>query len=86
MTNRLFFLIVLLITASCSNVTPPEPVFPVPSERQLAWNDMEFYAFIHFNMNTFSNMEWGFGDEDPDMFNPSELDCRQWAGFVKRQV
>ncbi len=83
MTNRLFFLIVLLITASCSNVTPPEPVFPVPSERQLAWNDMEFYAFIHFNMNTFSNMEWGFGDEDPDMFNPSELDCRQWARICK---
>ena len=34
-------------------------------------------------MNTFSNMEWGFGDEDPDMFNPSELDCRQWARICK---
>nr|WP_319268202.1 alpha-L-fucosidase [uncultured Draconibacterium sp.] len=83
MTSRLFWLFVLLITASCSDVTPPEPVLPVPSERQLAWNDMEYYAFVHFNMNTFSNMEWGFGDEDPDLFNPTELDCRQWARICK---
>jgi alpha-L-fucosidase len=83
MTNRLIFLLVLLITISCSNVTPPEPVLPVPSERQLAWNDMEYYAFVHFNMNTFSDMEWGFGDEDPDLFNPTELDCRQWARICK---
>jgi len=83
MTSRLFWLFVLLIAVSCSNVTPPEPLLPVPSERQLAWNDMEYYAFIHFNMNTFSNMEWGFGDEDPDLFNPTELDCRQWARICK---
>ncbi|QIA08902.1 alpha-L-fucosidase [Draconibacterium halophilum] len=83
MINRLFWLVLLLIAVSCSNVAPPEPVLPVPSERQLAWNDMEYYAFIHFNMNTFSNMEWGFGDESPELFNPSELDCRQWARICK---
>ncbi|WP_319479997.1 alpha-L-fucosidase [uncultured Draconibacterium sp.] len=83
MTSRLFWLFVLLITVSCSNVTTPEPVLPVPSERQLAWDSMEYYAFVHFNMNTFSNMEWGFGDEDPEMFNPTELDCRQWARICK---
>lgn len=44
---------------------------------------MEFYAFVHFNMNTFSDMEWGLGDEKPEMFNPTELDCRQWARVCK---
>ncbi|GGZ20084.1 hypothetical protein GCM10007049_10790 [Echinicola pacifica] len=44
---------------------------------------MEFYAFIHFNINTFSNMEWGLGDEKPEIFNPSELDARQWAKVAK---
>uniref|UniRef100_UPI003562FB77 alpha-L-fucosidase n=1 Tax=Draconibacterium sp. TaxID=1965318 RepID=UPI003562FB77 len=83
MTNRLFGLFVLLISVSCSNLAPPDPVLPVPSERQLTWNDMEYYAFVHFNMNTFSDMEWGFGDEDPDTFNPTELDCRQWARICK---
>jgi len=64
-------------------VNPPEPVGPVPSKSQIAWHQMEFYAFIHFNMNTFTNMEWGYGDESPDLFNPEELDCRQWARICK---
>lgn len=83
MTKRIVWLFLLVISISCSNVAPPEPVLPIPSERQLAWNDMEYYAFVHFNMNTFSNMEWGFGDEDPKMFHPTELDCRQWARVCK---
>jgi alpha-L-fucosidase len=40
---------------------------------------MEFYAFVHFNMNTFTDMEWGTGGESPQLFNPTELDCQQWA-------
>jgi alpha-L-fucosidase len=40
---------------------------------------MEFYAFVHFNMNTFTDMEWGTGGESPELFNPTELDCQQWA-------
>ncbi|MEN8118612.1 MAG: alpha-L-fucosidase [Bacteroidota bacterium] len=83
MKHRLFSLLFLLILFSCTQAPPPEPVLPVPSERQLAWHDMEYYAFVHFNMNTFSNMEWGFGDENPEMFNPTELDCRQWARVCK---
>ncbi len=67
---------------SCSQ-PPPPPVQPVPSSRQLAWQQMEYYAFVHFNMNTFSNMEWGFGDEKPEQFHPSELNCRQWAKVCK---
>jgi hypothetical protein len=57
-------LIVLLFVA-CDNTPPPAPHGPLPSERQLAWHDLEYYAFVHFNMNTFTNMEWGMGDEKP---------------------
>ncbi len=84
MKKTIFPLILLfLLQVACTKVSPPEPYGPLPSERQLAWHELEYYAFVHFNMNTFSNMEWGFGDEDPALFNPSELDVRQWARVFK---
>ncbi len=84
MLKYAFPLFCILYFVFCtSSPPPPSPVGPVPSERQLAWHDLEFYGFVHFNMNTFSNMEWGFGDEKPEQFNPTELDCRQWARVCK---
>lgn len=56
---------------------------PLPSRSQLAWHDMEYYLFMHFGPNTFTGREWGHGDESGDLFNPSELDCRQWAQIAK---
>lgn len=55
----------------------------VPSKRQLDWFDTEFYAFIHFTVNTYTDLEWGLGNEDPRVFNPVELDCDEWVEAVK---
>ncbi len=79
MKSTLFFISLLSILCSCSQIPEPEPVVPLPSESQMNWHEMEFYMFVHFNMNTFTNLEWGFGSESPGLFNPTELDCRQWV-------
>lgn len=81
--KQVIFLLVLIIMVACKSVSPPEPIGPLPSERQLAWHELEYYAFIHFNMNTFTNMEWGMGNEKPESFNPMQLDTRQWARVCK---
>ena len=55
----------------------------VPSRRQLEWYDTQFYAFVHFTVNTYTDLEWGLGDESESIFYPSELDCDQWVDAVK---
>lgn len=60
------------------------PIYPIPSAKQLAWSELEYYGFIHFNMNTFTNVEWGEGKESPSSFNPTALDCNQWARIAKK--
>jgi len=55
----------------------------IPNPRQLAFQQLEFYAFIHFTVNTFTGKEWGDGTENPAVFAPEELDARQWVTAVK---
>lgn len=83
MKRTVFTLCLLGLFVSCTHTPPPEACGPVPTERQLQWHQMEMYAFIHFSMNTFTGMEWGYGDNDPSLFNPSAMDCRQWARICK---
>ena len=54
-----------------------------PSERQLKWQETEFYGFIHFNINTFTGKQWGDGTESPLLFNPTDLDVEQWVVTMK---
>ena len=77
----LFCLLCLLL--ACKTVPPPTPFGALPSERQLAWHQMKYYAFIHFGPNTFTDVEWGHGTENPKVFLPTALDCRQWARTIR---
>ena len=61
----------------------PAPFGPVPSENQMRWQQMEYYAFVHFSLNTYTDQSWGYGNEDINLFNPKDLDCRQWARICK---
>ncbi len=71
---RVVILLLLVFVQACNKTESLKPLGPIPSERQLAWHELEYYAFVHFNMNTFTNMEWGTGAEKPSQFNPSNLD------------
>ncbi|MCH4553867.1 alpha-L-fucosidase [Aestuariibaculum lutulentum] len=80
----LIIMLVFFQLYSCKDaVAQPKAYGPTPSEKQLKWHEMEFYAFVHFSLNTFTNKEWGYGDESPELFNPTELDAKQWARVAK---
>ncbi len=77
--TRIFTLLVFLVSLELAGQIKQ----PLPSRQQLAWHDMEFYFFMHFGPNTFTDKEWGHGDEPEEIFNPSQLDCRQWVKVAK---
>ena len=75
---------IVAAVASGLAAEPPAPFGSLPTERHLRWHEMEYYGFIHFTVNTFTDKEWGYGDESPAIFNPSDLDPGQWAEVARK--
>ena len=69
--KMIIVMVLCLVPFASGAVNPPAPYGPVPSARQIQWHQMEFYGFLHFTVNTFTDKEWGYGDEDPAVFNPT---------------
>ncbi len=87
MMKKLIIIIAAMLTMglrASAQVSSPQPYGPLPSENQLRWQEMEMYAFIHYSLNTYTDQEWGFGNEDLSLFNPTDLDCRQWVRVCKQ--
>ena len=76
-------LLIFVCSTMCSCVRAPQPDYPVPTHQQLEWQQLETYAFVHFGLNTFNDLEWGYGNTPASTFNPVELDCEQWVRTFK---
>mgnify|MGYP001751034052 FL=1 len=63
---------------------PPKPYGAVPTPQQVNWQRMEFYGFIHFGLNTFTGREWGYGDENPQIFNPTDFNASEIVETFKK--
>jgi alpha-L-fucosidase len=71
------------LSLHAEDASAPKPYGALPSARQLQWHQMETYSFLHFTVNTFTNKEWGYGDEDPSVFNPAQFDADAIVAALK---
>jgi alpha-L-fucosidase len=76
-------LILMTLSTLTQAVPPPEPLLPIPTPEQLAWQEMEFGMFCHFGMNTFHNLEWSDGTKPVESFNPTDFNAHQWVEVAK---
>jgi alpha-L-fucosidase len=81
--NRRTFLLAAAAAARASSADAPAPYGAIPSPRQLKWHAREIYAFLHFTTNTFTDKEWGYGDENEAIFNPTAFDAAAMVSALK---
>lgn len=82
--NILIASAILLSTAAYSqNQSAPAPYGALPTERQLKWQETEMYCIVHFTPTTFQNKEWGYGDANPSIFNPTNFSAEQIVAAAK---
>ena len=73
----------VMCVVACTSVGEPLPFGVIPSRQQVEWHQMEYNMFVHFGPNTFTGSEWGSGKEKAELFNPEDMDCRQWTSIAK---
>ena len=91
MRKIFLYTLTTILFSSCNNTTKhadnnrvPTEVLPIPSQQQIEWQKLEIYAFIHFGLNTYNDLEWGYGNTSASTFNPTNLDCEQWVATLKQ--
>ena len=82
MISRRGFIAAAAGCAGARSASAAVPYGATPSERQLRWHELEFTGFLHFTVNTFTDKEWGYGDENPDIFNPAKFDADAICGAL----
>ncbi|MDN5285574.1 MAG: hypothetical protein JWR38_1848 [Mucilaginibacter sp.] len=83
--KKFISLVVLLIISSVRSFSqaPPKPYGPLPTQGQLDWQETSMYCIIHYGLDTYTNKEWGYGDEDPKLLNPSQFSAMQIVAAAK---
>jgi len=75
---------IFISSAVLLTAAEPQPYGAIPSERQLRWHETDMFSLDHFSLNTYTDREWGYGDEDPALFNPKAKDADQVISALKR--
>ncbi len=78
----LLILSLFAVTILDTQKTAPKPYGALPTQRQLNWQEMERYCFLHFTVNTFTDLEWGLGSEKESVFNPTNFDADQIVSTI----
>lgn len=81
--KKLIFCFLYFFARTGFSQPAPKPYGPLPSAAQVRWQEMEMYCIIHFGVDTYTDKEWGYGDEDPALVNPSRFDARQIVGAAR---